>query len=239
MKQLLLAIVLLALAGLAQAQIDQQCPQFTVNGTPQYQAQPGDQEICHMNYAVIHRCSVKAPVAVFEHLTVAAISGPAKRRDNFHPDASVAPGCSASLADYAVVGKTHDRGHMAPAGNNTQNDQIMSESFNLSNMVPQDANNNRGGWRLLETAERQWALVPGTDFYIISGGIFDPGHPVIGNGLGIPTRLYKIIIEKNSQKVQAYLMPNAPITPATSWNKYQTTMAEIEQATGMKFNLGE
>lgn len=239
MKQILLAIVLLALAGLAQAQIDQQCPQFTVNGTPQYQAQPGDQEICHMNYAVIHRCSVKAPVAVFEHLTVAAISGPAKRRDNFHPDASVTANCSASLADYAVVGKTHDRGHMAPAGNNTQNDQIMSESFNLSNMVPQDANNNRGGWRLLETAERQWALVPGTDFYVISGGIFDPGHPVIGNGLGIPTRLYKIIIEKNSKKVQAYILPNGPITPATSWSNYQTTMTEIEKATGMKFNLGE
>jgi endonuclease G len=128
---------------------------------------------------------------------------------------------------------------MAPAGNNTQTDAIMSESFNLSNMVPQDANNNRGGWRLLETAERQWAMQPGTDFYIISGGVFDPGHPVTGNGLGIPTRLYKIIIEKNSQKVQAYLLPNGPITPATSWPKYQVPMSAIEQATGMKFNLGE
>lgn len=40
----------------ALAQINQQCPQFTVNGTPEYQAQLGDQEICHINYAVIHRC---------------------------------------------------------------------------------------------------------------------------------------------------------------------------------------
>ena len=242
MKKVLLSLVLAiaALTGInAWAQINQQCPQFTVNGTPQYQAHPGDQEICHMNYAVIHRCDVKAPVAVFEHLTVAAMTGPAKRKDNFHPDASVTPQCSASLADYATVGKTHDRGHMAPAGNNTQNDAIMSESFNLSNMVAQNANNNRGGWRLLETAERQWATTPGTDFYIISGGIFDQGHPVTGNGLGIPTRLYKIIIEKNSQKVQAYLMPNAPISPANDWAKYQTTMTAVEEATGMKFNLGQ
>lgn len=238
MKKILLALVLFA-PLFASAQINKQCPQFTVNGTPQYQAQPGDQEICHMNYAVIHRCSVKAPVAVFEHLTVAAMTGPAKRKDNFHPDASVTPNCSASLADYAIVGKTHDRGHMAPAGNNTQNDAIMSESFNLSNMVAQNANNNRGGWRLLETAERQWATAPGTDFYIISGGIFDQGHPVVGNGLGVPTRLYKIIIEKNSRKVMAYLMPNAPISPATDWAKYQTTMTEVERATGMKFNLGQ
>jgi endonuclease G, mitochondrial len=239
MKKILLAVALFAFAGLAQAQINKQCPQFTANGTPQYQAKPGDQEICHTNYAVIHRCSVKAPVAVFEHLTPAAMTGPAKRKDNFRPDPLVSPACSAALADYATVGSTHDRGHMAPAGNNTQNDAIMSESFFLSNMVAQNANNNRGGWRLLETAERQWATAPGTDFYIISGGIFDQGHPVVGNGLGVPTRLYKIIIEKNSRKVMAYLMPNAPISPATDWTKYQTTMAEVERATGMKFNLGQ
>ena len=236
MKQLIL--VLLATPLIALAQINAQCPQFTVNGTPEYQAGPGDQEICHMNYAVIHRCSVKAPVAVFEHLTVAAMTGPAKRKDNFHPDFSVTPACSASLADYAVVGKTHDRGHMAPAGNNTQSDAIMTESFNLSNMVPQLANNNRGIWKQVETFERQWAMAPGTDFYIISGGIFDPGHPVIGNGLGIPTRLYKIVIEKNSRKVEAWLMPNTAL-PVADLPKYQTTMTVIEQATGMQFNLGK
>ena len=237
MKKLLLLLLVIPLAVFAQ--INQQCPQFTVNGTPQYQAQPGDQEICHTNYAVIHRCSVKAPVAVFEHLTVATMSGPAKRRDDFRPDPLVAPQCQATLADYATVGRTHDRGHMSPAANNSINDAVMSESFFLSNMLAQVANNNRGAWRLLEAAERQWAAQPGTDFYIISGGIFDPEHATTGNGLGIPTRLYKIIIEKNSRRVQAYLMPNAPITPATSWPQYQVPMAQIEQATGMRFNLGQ
>ena len=233
-----LAVALFFVVGLAQAQINQQCPQFTVNGTPLYQAQPGDQEICHTNYAVIHKCAVKAPVAVFEHLTPAAMSGPAKRKDNFRPDPAVFPQCSATLADYATVGKTHDRGHMAPAGNNTQNDAIMSESFFLSNMVAQIANNNRGIWKQLETFERQWAMTPGTDFYIISGGIYDQGHPVTGNGLGIPTRLYKIVIEKNSQKVEAWLMPNAPL-PVADLPKYQVPMAAVEQATGMRFNLGQ
>ena len=237
MKKLLLSVAIALAPVFASAQINTQCPQFTVNGTPEYAAQPGDQEICHMNYAVIHRCGVKAPVAVFEHLTIAAMTGPAKRKDNFHPDAMVTPNCSSSLADYAIVGKTHDRGHMAPAGNNTQNDAIMSESFNLSNMVPQVSNNNRGIWKQVETFERQWAMAPGTDFYIISGGIFDPGHPVIGNGLGIPTRLYKIIIEKNSKKVMGYLMPNGPL-PVADLPKYQVPMATIEQATGMRFNLG-
>jgi endonuclease G len=236
MKKLLLVLLFSPLIVLAQ--INQNCPQFTANGTPEYQAQPGDQEICHTNYAVIHRCSVKAPVAVFERLTMAAMTGPAKRKNDFRPDPQVTPACSATLADYATVGRTHDRGHMAPAGNNTQNDAIMSESFFLSNMVAQVANNNRGIWKQLETWERTWATNPNADFYIVSGGIFDPGHAVTGNGLGIPTRLYKIIIDKRSGNVQAYLMPNAAL-PVADLPRYQTNMATIEQATGMRFNLGQ
>jgi len=235
MKKLVLVLSLF-LSATAYAGINQTCGQFTAAGTPQYTPKAGDQELCHKNYAVIHRCDVKAPSAVFEHLTVATMTGPAKRKDDFRPDPLVTPNCSAALSDYATVGRTHDRGHMAPAGNNTQSAEIMSESFFLSNMVPQVANNNRGIWKQAETYERQWALTPNTDFYIISGGIFDAGHPVTGKGLGIPTRLYKIVYEKKSKKVTAYLMPNAAL-PVADLPKYQTTVPVIEQATGIKFNL--
>jgi endonuclease G len=230
-----LVVALLAFASVTHAGIAQQCGQFTA-AAPTYAAKPGDQEICHKNYAVIHSCAAKAPVAVFEHLTPAAIQGGFKRKDDFRPDPLVTPNCSATLADYATVGSTHDRGHMAPAGNNTQSAEIMSESFFLSNMVPQVANNNRGIWKQAETYERQWALTPNTDFYIISGGIYDAGYKKTGNGLGIPTRLYKIVYEKKSQKVTAYLMPNAAL-PVADLPKYQVTVAAIEQATGIKFNL--
>ena len=233
MKKLLAVLLFVPLSVLAQ--IAQYCPQFLPNGPVAYQAQPGDQELCRTNYAVIHKCSVKAPVAVFEHLTIAAMTGPAKRKDNFRPDPQVYPQCQAQLSDYATVGRTHDRGHMAPAGNNTQNDAIMSESFFLSNMVAQNNNNNRGIWKQLETWERDWAS-KGGDFYIISGGIYDPGHPVTGNGLGIPTRLYKLIYERTSGQTMAYLMPNAPL-PVSDLPKYQTTVQAVEQATGIRFNL--
>lgn len=236
MKKTLAVLVLFILSSSVWAGINQTCPQFTPAGTPQYTAKPGDQEICHKNYAVIHRCDVKAPAAVFEHLTIAAMSGPAKRKDNFRPDPLVTPACSATLADYATVGKTHDRGHMSPAANNTQDADIMGESFFLSNMQPQIANNNRGAWRLLETAERELAK-SGGDYYIISGGIWDAGYKTTGNGLGIPTRLYKIIYDKNTKKVRVFLMPNAPISPATSWPTYETTLANVEAATGMKFKF--
>ena len=130
MKKLVLALSLF-LSVTAYAGINQTCSQFTAAGAPKYKAKAGDQELCHKNYAVIHRCEVKAPVAVFEHLTIAAMTGPSKRKNDFRPDPLVTPACSATLADYATVGSTHDRGHMSPAGNNTTNDDIMSESFFL------------------------------------------------------------------------------------------------------------
>ena len=233
MKTILFVLLFAPLSVLAQ--INQQCPQFTVNGTPQYQPQSGDQELCKKNYAVIHRCSVKAPVAVFEHLTVAAMTGPARRRDNFRPDPSVTAQCQASLADYATVGKTHDRGHMSPAANNSQNDDIMSESFFLSNMLAQVANNNRGIWKQLETWERDWAS-RGGDWYVISGGIFDTGHTVTGNGLGIPTRLYKVLHNRANNQTVAYIFPNAAL-PVADLPKYQVALEEVERATGFQFGF--
>ena len=113
----------------------------------------------------------------------------------------------------------------------------MSESFFLSNMVAQVAGNNRGIWKQLETWERDWAS-KGGEFYIVSGGIFDPGHPVTGNGLGIPTRLYKIIYEKNSKQAMAYLMPNTAL-PVQDLPKYQVPVSVVEQATGIRFNVGQ
>ena len=230
MKTLLLVLLFAPLTALAQ--INAQCPQFTAAGAPQYQAQSGDQELCKKNYAVIHRCSVKAPVAVFEHVTIAAMTGPAKRRDDFRADPAVHAECRATLQDYA--GRPYDRGHMAAAANNTQSAEIMSESFFLSNMIPQVPNNNRGIWRQLEIWTRDWAK--GGDFYVISGAIYDPGHLTIGNGVGVPTRLYKIIHDRRSGQTQAYMMPNAPL-PVKDLPKYQTTVPAVEQATGMRFNL--
>jgi endonuclease G len=235
MKVLVLVLSILA-SSTTWAGINQECPTLTAAGAATYAAKSGDQEICHKNYAVIHSCAVKAPIAVFERLSSEDMTGPAKRKDDFRPDPKVTPACSATLADYATVGRTHDRGHMSPAGNNTQDPATMSESFYLSNMQPQIANNNRGIWKQLETYEREWAKQPGTDYYIISGGIFDVGHSKTGNGLGIPTRLYKIIIEKNSKKVRAWLMPNTAL-PVADLPKYETTVANVEAATGLKFAL--
>ena len=216
----------------ALAAINQQCLQHTAYGAPQHQNRPGDQELCKTNYAVIHSCQFKNPIAVMEHITPQAIGGPAQRRDDFREDPAVTPQCRSRLQDYA--GQPYDRGHMSAAAGNTQNNAIMSESFFLSNMVPQVPNNNRGIWRILEMQIRDQVAQSGQSLHVVSGAIFAPGHATIGAGVGVPTHLYKVIINKQTGTVTAYLMPNAAL-PVADLPKYRTTVQAVEQATGMRF----
>ena len=236
MKKISIAFVLyfLAVTNIWATPIDQNCPQFTAYGSPDAQFAPDTQFLCRKNYAVIHACSVKNPVAVMEYITPTAITGPAKRQDDFREDPEVAPNCRSRLADYQ--GGQYDRGHMSPAGNNTQTAEIMSESFFLSNMIPQVPNNNRGIWRILESQVRDQIKETGQGLYVISGAIFDPNYTKIGNNVGVPTRLFKIIINKQTGRVTAFLMPNAPL-PVADLPKYVTTVQQVEQATGMKFKV--
>jgi len=233
MKTFITAIItVLTMMGSVGAAINQQCPHHTAFGAPTYQARAGDQELCKINYAVVHSCQFKNPVAVMEHITTADITGPAKRRDNFREDVAVSPQCRSRLTDYA--GQPYDRGHMSAAAGNTQTVEIMSESFFLSNMVPQVPNNNRGIWRILEMQIRDQVSRTGQDLYVVSGAIFATGHQVIGNGVAVPTHLYKVIINRQSGNVTAYLMPNAPL-PVADLPNYRTSLQAVEQATGMKF----
>jgi DNA/RNA endonuclease G (NUC1) len=70
--------------------------------------------------------------------------------------------------------------------------------------------------------------------YVVSGAVFDSGHATIGDGVAVPTRLYKVIVYRQSGQVSAYLMPNAAIS-VRDLPQYKTTVAEVEQATGLRF----
>jgi endonuclease G len=221
-----------AMMGSVWADINRECPQFTAYGAPQAQWSATTQQLCKKNYAVIHSCSVKNPVAVMEHVSAEDVNGPAKRRNDFREDPAVRPECRSTMADYA--GSGYDRGHLVPAANNTQSADIMSESFFLSNMIPQVPGNNRGIWRILELQVRDSVRTTGQDLYVISGAVYAQGSKTIGNGVAVPTQVFKIIINKRTGNVTAFLMPNENL-PVADLPKYRTTLEAVEQAAGMRF----
>lgn len=231
MRKLLL-LLLIPFAVLANP-IDDQCPQHVLRGAPVSPQAPGTtQYLCKQNYAIHYRYDTKTAEYVVQHVTLQAISGPAKRKDDFRADQSIPPEHRSVLSDYA--GFPFDRGHLSPGADNTINDDIMSESFFLSNMVPQVPNHNRGIWKQLETFVRNW-VEEGKDIYVVSGTIYAPGYQTIGaNRVGIPTHMWKVVVDRKSSKSIAFLLPNAPL-PVQDLPKYATTIDAVENATGINF----
>jgi endonuclease G len=130
------------------------------------------------------------------------------RTDNFRPDTSIVTG-SATPGDYR--GSGFDRGHLAPAGDMTWNQQAMSQSFLMSNMSPQLPEFNRGVWRRLESEVRNWT-VEKDSLYVITGPIFSDQDSLIGeNGVGVPGYYFKVLVDLSppDHDMIAFLLPNA------------------------------
>jgi len=198
------------------------------------------QVIIREGYALLHDGNKKIPLWVSYHLTKEDLQGTTGRTDNFRPDPEIPKGKRAELSDYYKSG--YDRGHMAPAGDMKRSKKVMSESFYLSNMCPQEAGLNRYKWRILEEKTRVFTQVKG-ESWIITGPVFmdidgDGKKDCLGkigsNLVWVPTHFYKIIITKNGEtKAISFLMPNRK--PAGDIEDYQVPVDSIEKLTGLNF----
>ena len=156
------------------------------------------------------------------------------RRDNFREDDRIRSG-TASDGDYR--GSGYDRGHLAPFADFAWNAQLADETFNFSNVSPQDPAFNRGVWRELEELTRDWA-VRDERLYIVTGPV-TTGDPqfYIGrdNRVAVPKRYYKVLLdlEPPRQKGIGFLIPNeAGDRPLAD---YAVSIDAVEQATGLDF----
>jgi endonuclease G len=229
MKKLL--VVLMAFASLANANgIDDKCKQHVWNGAP-IKAEGNNQYLCRTAYAVNYNYNTKVAHYVVEHVTVANLVKNAPRKDDFREDPEVPAQHRQTLADYTGMG--YDRGHIAPAADMAFDKTAMSESFYLTNMMPQVPGNNRGIWKYLEENVRYWAQVKG-EVYVITGALFE-GQPKMMNKVAIPSHVYKIIIDPKSGKQIAYLFTNEKLDPKLIDN-YSVSVASIEAKTGINFS---
>jgi endonuclease G len=133
------------------------------------------------------------------HLTAENLTGEAERSDDFRTDQNLPEGSRSELSDYLNSG--YDRGHMAPAAAFKRSDSAMSQTFLLSNMVPQTPSLNRQMWRMLEGDVRELASVMGS-IWVFTGSLFlgADGSPAgdttfIGaSRVAVPTHFYKVIL---------------------------------------------
>lgn len=172
--------------------------------------------------------------------------GSTARQDDFRSDDTLpATLPQASLADYS--GSGFDRGHMCPSADRTLTVAANSQTFFLTNMVPQAGNNNRGPWAALENELRTIAQT-GKELFVISGPVFTGTPHTVGSGLAVPDKTFKVVVVLDavgqgptnvttSTRVIAVMMPNsdALIGLGDPWRNFRVSVDAIEAATGDDF----
>lgn len=224
--------------------------------------------LCREGYAVQFDPQKKTPLWTAEYLSASLLRGGKEdRTDDFRPDPEVPNGAQATLSDYK--GSKFDRGHVTPAADmNGRNPKAMSETFYLTNMVPQvGPNNNRGIWADLEGQIRNWAMARGR-LHVVTGPIFAGKYDTMGRSkVAIPTHLYKVVLDPKTGETIAFILPNVQIktpkvrrydagnpqykqtTPSMaldcnsscSLKNFVAKVSDVERATGLQFfsNLPE
>ncbi|HEX4416398.1 MAG TPA: DNA/RNA non-specific endonuclease [Kofleriaceae bacterium] len=196
-------------------------------------------------YVVSYNGTRKVPNWVSWELNSSYL-GTIDRSDDFRPDDTFPAGePQASLADYS--GSGYDRGHMCPSADRTKTTAANQQTFYLTNMVPQAANNNEGPWANLENYLRGIAG-QGKELYIISGGTFSASSNKVGSGVVVPDKTFKVAVVLDtvgagpssvttSTRVIAVMMPNedSQISQSADWHTFRVSVDSIEAATGYNF----
>jgi endonuclease G, mitochondrial len=176
--------------------------------------------------------------------------GSATRQNDFRADTSLpADWYQVSATDYRYSG--FDRGHVCPSADRTLTEEANSNTFFMTNMIPQAPNNNRYTWANLESYCRS-LVNAGYELYIISGGYGIGGDGSAGTAdyiadgkVQVPSNTWKVIMVlpqgvddvsrvTTSTQVIAVDMPNSQ-NISSDWTLYQTSVDQIEAATGYDF----
>ena len=179
-------------------------------------------------------------------------TGSASRKDNFIPDALLPTSYyHVTTSDY--TGSGFSRGHMCPSADRINTQANNDALFVMTNMIPQNQNNNGGIWDALETYCRTLANA-GNTLYIYSGGYGSGGTGTSGSAttiasgkVTVPAKIWKVIIVipngtgtdlsrvTSSTRTIAVIMNNADPVSGDTWQSHRVSVDAVESLTGFDF----
>ncbi len=199
-------------------------------GLPELTRSRSEKIIQHTGYTVSYNDELKLPNWVAWVLTPERFNDVVSRTDDFLPDPEMED--PVTTDDYKHSG--YDRGHMCPAADNKWNEQAMKESFYMTNICPQNHNLNRGDWKELEDACREWTYQNKTLYVVCGPLLYDRKHKTIGqHKVVVPDAFYKVVLSLTPPKAIGFIYKN------TSGNKpldaYVNSVDQVERLTGIDF----
>lgn len=215
-------------------------PRETTNLTYFKKSKWGIRELCSDNFAVLYSDRTKTPLLVIEKLNAIQIKNKREglqRTDFFYSDPRTPSNGRAKVSDYKNVQPSVDKGHLAPAGNSISS-RGMAQTFALSNIFPQDTENNRGSWKKIEADVRKYISRSEGDIYILSGLIFDKQENSIkigNNNVWKPSRIFKLVYNPSNEKILVYLIKNESKNTTTTPISYK----DFVDKTGIEFAFAE
>lgn len=191
-------------------------------------------------YALRHHNVRKSALWVCEGVTKKQLLGKLPRPTGFRKDPKLKKGEWSVHSDYTHSGG-YDRGHLAPAGDQTVDARLKKETFFMSNIAPQKDLFNRCIWCTVEWQAREWVKARGFA-YVITGPIGGGPNKTIGkHKVWVPTDFYKIIVAKDSTgkwQAIAFVIPNRMYKWPFRFKSFIKSVDYIEQKTGLNFMPG-
>jgi DNA/RNA endonuclease G (NUC1) len=178
-------------------------------------------------------------------------NGSAVRKDNFIPDADL-PSAWYHVTTTDYTGSGFSRGHMCPSADRINTQANNDAVFVMTNMIPQNQNNNAGIWEALETYERTLANA-GNVLYIYSGGYGSGGTglngyatTIAGGKVTVPAKVWKVILVlpagtndvsrvTATTRTIAVIMDNADPVSGDTWGVHRVSVDAVESLTGFDF----
>ena len=192
-----------------------------------------DRVITHKGYTVSYNYDWKIPNWVAYELTDWEVQGEVPRYDRFKPDPMVPQGATATTNDYKHSG--YDRGHMAPAADMKWDEQVMKESFYLSNICPQNPNLNGGVWKDLEEQVRDLASQKGKIFVVCGPIVNDISNTIGENKVVVPQAFYKVLLQEENGEIHTIGFVYENVSGRKPMSTYAMTVDEVEKLTNIDF----
>jgi len=186
------------------------------------------QHLVNLDYVVDFDAKRGVANWVAYELLPAETVGEVKRKSGFKRDERVPN--SPVHKDYTHSG--FDRGHLKPAADSKSSSEKMAASFLMTNVAPQTPQLNRGSWKQLEEATRDWANELGAVYVVCGPGRASQGALANGN-VEVPATFWKAILRTAPDTACiAFMMPNQG-TKLAPFPSYRITVDSLEAAVGM------
>lgn len=152
-------------------------------------------------YEVVYSETKESPIWI--KYKVLCTNGTASRKGmDFYLNDSIH---TSNSLDY--INNEYDKGHMAPAADFNCTTEMLYLTFSYLNCALQNQYLNRGTWRFLEAAEREWSR---EEPIIVTIEVkFNESSKRLASGALVPAGFTKTILFKNSNIKKVYYFPNS------------------------------